>query len=613
MARSLRVWWSLGLFGAASTAGLFGPASCTTPVDPGEEPGGGGKGGSGLVTDPVVGTIYPDFPPEPQFDGGATAALTAAFTKGDAAAAAGGDPCLTDPAPDAMVPKNWSPLRFEWASASMNLFELRLKVKNQRNEFVVYTDKPEYTFSAELWSNLTSHSAGQDLELTLRGAKVENGAVTAGPVQGTKTAIHLAPVDAPGAVVYWSISTTAKTAFKGFSIGETTARNVITPEEVGGDTICVSCHTSSAAGDYTLFTQYVQNRDPQGALQWAKGRDAVGNPLAIVTENTGDPIRGNRFIKARALSGSDKAVAADKLSPFAAALLARSQQSSPITSKAFGSMVLTGADAALVASSKTEIVWTNLQAADGDLTPGKWWGVLQRNGDPGWAGSMTWSHDGQTVYYTSSPFSDSGVNSQAFSATQPAVYMDLYSVPYAGGKGGTATPLPGASEANYFEYYPVVSPDDKLLAFNRTPNEKKPDGTWRSSTRDPKAEVMVMPLGGGTQPITLKANQPAACAVAMKPELQSPGITNSWPKWAPSAGADNGKKYYWLVFSSDRQLDPAKRHAQLYLAAIVTKVNGNQETIEANYPAFSMSAQDKEDSNFIPAWDVFDLGKPGPH
>ena len=44
---------------------------------------------------------------------------------------------------------------------------------------------------------------------------------------------------------------------------------------------------------------------------------------------------------------------------------------------------------------------------------------------------------------------------------------DLYSVPYANRQGGAATPIPGASDPAFNEYYPSLSPDDQFIAFNR--------------------------------------------------------------------------------------------------------------------------------------------------
>ena len=45
--------------------------------------------------------------------------------------------------------------------------------------------------------------------------------------------------------------------------------------------------------------------------------------------------------------------------------------------------------------------------------------------------------------------------------------MNIHVVPFNDGAGGTVTPLAGASLPGVAEYYPAVSADDTLIAFNR--------------------------------------------------------------------------------------------------------------------------------------------------
>ena len=73
----------------------------------------------------------------------------------------------------------------------------------------------------------------------------------------------------------------------------------------------------------------------------------------------------------------------------------------------------------------------------------------------------TFSHDGKTVIYTSTSGSTDGRPMSA-----PA---DLFVVPFGARKGGVATPLAGAADPAYNEYYPALSSDDAFVAFNRIP------------------------------------------------------------------------------------------------------------------------------------------------
>ena len=101
-----------------------------------------------------------------------------------------------------------------------------------------------------------------------------------------------------------------------------------------------------------------------------------------------------------------------------------------------------------------------------------------------------------------------------------------------------AAPIPAATE-----FYPSFSPDDALVAFTRLAGNG-------SSYSNPASEVYVVPFAGGTggTAVRLAANDAAACQTT----LASPGLTNDWPKWSPHAVTANGKTYYWLTFSSKR-------------------------------------------------------------
>ena len=168
---------------------------------------------------------------------------------------------------------------------------------------------------------------------------------------------------------------------------------------------------------------------------------------------------------------------------------------------------------------------------------------------------------------------------------------DLYAVPYNSRKGGTAAKIPGASDPNVEEYYPAYSPDDAWLAYDTAPS-----GSTMYS--QPLAEVSVIPAAGGT-PTRLIANDPPACTGAT-----SPGVTNSWPKWAPQATTFAGKTYYWIIFSSTRDAD---KSPQLYITGVVV-----QGTTVKSYAAIYLWNQPAAEHNHTPAWDFFKIPPPVP-
>ncbi len=201
--------------------------------------------------------------------------------------------------------------------------------------------------------------------------------------------------------------------------------------------------------------------------------------------------------------------------------------------------------------------------------------------------SPSWSHDGTTIAYVSTNANQDGRLADG--------EADVYLVPYANRAGGTAMPLPGAADPGPREYYPTWSPDDAIIAF-----DKASSGSMYNNSL---AEVYVIPAAGSAAgPTRLAANDPPACTNQM-----SPGVTNSWPKWAPSVGtASGGRTFYWLVFSSTR--DPySAAGPQLYVTGLVTQ-GGQTKT----YAALYLWNQPEMEHNHTPAWDNFEIPPPPP-
>jgi len=528
----------------------------------------GGAGGEGGATGGMAGTggtggiigVCPctDFPKEPIFADGLTAEVATAF-----AGSPGGMPdgvCISEPASDAMVPSNWTPLFIEFSpTIGQNVFEIKLEVDNQVNPLVVYTTKYQYQMPPLMWKKLANNSAGHDVKITIRTMKYENGMITAGPFLSETTILHIAPIGAPGSVVYWAYEpVSSATAFRGFTVGDPETKVVLTPATAGTnaggkETGCVSCHSSSPDGKIMFYS-------------------------------SDDPPAKYRSVDARMVKDNLKPTP-DLISDAAFSLLGRHRQLAPILSPAhYGpgdSVVIT--TYVVDPSPKSDLIWTDLQAADANG-----WGVIARNGDPRNPTSASWSHDGKDIAYVSSAGGHEGVIAETIPADQT---MDIYVVPYNNRMGGDAKPLPGASDPQKREFYPVYSPDDTFIAFNRS-------NTAQSSYDQATAEIFLVSREGGV-PLRLKANDPAACT-----GLKSPGIANSWSRWAPQAPAHEGIRYYWLVYSSKRRVAAALR-PQLYISAILTKKENGVEVVVAEYPGVYVGSQDPKESNHTPVWDYF--------
>ncbi len=518
-----------------------------------------GDGGGSSTLDDGTG-MHDDFPAMPHVDPSLPVGTGIRFGTAAATSDAGGSaplvaPCVTEPQDDAMVPRNWTPIFVEWSSPDTQVVtEITMAVDNQAHAYVAYVPGRTFTMPQATWSALAAHSAGHDVTLTVRTAAMAANGALAPASPAARSTLHIAPVDAAGSVVYWSAS--PPTSFKGFAIGDAVSKTVLTPASAGasagGATTCIGCHTASVDGKLIFYTR--DGADTSRAID-------VRQVASAAPPSVGD------------------------VSPAAMALLARDKQYAPQVSAAHYAPNDAVALTVFRIGTVNELIWTDLHAADGNG-----WGQLARTGDTRNVSSPAWRHDGSAIAYTSSAGGGEGVIA---AVTPTDTTMAIYTVPYNSRQGGAATPLPGASDAAYRQFYPTYSPGDALLAFSRTASAV-------SSYNQPTAEIAIVPGGGGVA-TRLRANDPAICDGKV-----SPGLTNSWPRWAPKVGTSGDLRYYWLVFSSTRRGATAGR-PQLFISCIVTRVAQGVESLFAEHPAVYVTSQDAAANNHIPAWDAFDV------
>lgn len=539
-------------FGGGATGGAGGAGGS---LDDGSAGTGGGLFGDG-GPDAIFSGPYDDFPASPILDapdggGGSVPANAPQLFGGADAGAPSGGPCLVEPEIGALFPNNWLRPRFHFiAPSGQNLFEIRLHAANETNDLVVFTASTSWTMPLAMWQGLAAHVTDQPITVTVRGASWD-GTTLSGVSIGSSGNFTIAPVAASGSVVYWT--TSGGSTLKGFSIGDESVVTALAPSQVkmqaagGAQVTCVGCHTSTPDGKFAGFTT-------QGP--W-------GNAIASIEQATVGDVPS--FLGAGALAALQQAEIG--IQTFSKAHWKAGDR---IEIAPFGKD--TGA----------ELAWFDLEATQ----PGKGtaYGFLARTGDSRGAGAPTWSHDGAHITYVST--------TSEFTGRLGAGEADLYTVEYADKNGGTAKPVPGASDPAYNEYYPAYSADDALLAFDRIANGAD---MYNQAT----AELHVIPSSGGTA-VRLAANDPPACS-----GKSSPGVTNSWPKWSPEVLSANGKKYYWLIFSSTRD---ENGNPQLYVTGVVDD-GGKLETHAALY----LWNQPPDENNHTPAWDVFKIPPPTPH
>ncbi|MDB4954670.1 MAG: uncharacterized protein JWO36_2239 [Myxococcales bacterium] len=489
------------------------------------------------------------FPMTPIVGNGAPSNADVLF--GDPSIGIPGGPCIAEPSKGTLLPKKFLRQRFRLIPANgENLFEIRLHTPSIDHDLVAYTASTTWIVPQAIWDAMNTSLIDQPIEYRVRAAQWNGTALIGQPTISATGTFRIAPVDAPGTIVYWTSGASGNTtAFKGFNIGDETVHDVMGPSAVpGGGVLCVGCHTSTPDGKYVAFSAN-----------------------STVTDGR------NAHVDMRSLDGN--ATQPPFLTPSALTLINRSpNQQSPAYSAAHWAdgdhMMLS----MFPVSNVPSIIWTNLEATSTDQGTG--WGVIARTGDPGQAGAGTWSHDGQTIAYSSGPLVTSGMNLDNGRG-------DIYTVPYNGGAGGNATKLLGASDTNYSESYAAFSRDDALIAFVRVPATQNP-------YNNPQEEVYLVPRAGGV-PTRLMANDPMECTAAV-----SPGASNSWPKWSPKVQLAGTTKYYWLTFSSRRQPGATQ---QIYVAPVTVDANGAITT----YPAVYLWNQPTSESNHTPAWDEFQV------
>lgn len=505
---------------------------------------------------------YADFPKDPIIDtadGGGSATPQNApqlFAGGSAGGADVKAPCLVEPEIGSMVPRNWLRPRFRWVQpGGSNLFEIRVHAANQTNDLVVYTRSSAWVMPDELWKAFREHSAGFAITIGVRGGKLDGETLTevTPPMSGDWS---VAPVDAPGSIVYWRIGGGGG-ELKGFDVGDDGVRDILDPTKVqqGPDTQCVGCHVSSPDGKFAIVSS-----------------DDYGPPYGVGIASIEQGKEGQR---------------PDFLTDKAASVLEGQLRGISTTA----GPLWTAGKHIVVGSSNGALRWVNLDATtDPTVT-----GVIARTGDTKTKpNSPNLSHDGATVLYISA---DQQTDGRPSTAATDSRGLDLYTVPYADGAGGQAKAIDGAATAEWDEYYPSFSPDDRLVTFNRIAKGQDP-------YHNDNAEVFVIASAGG-EPQRLSANDPPSCV-----PRQSPGIENSWPKWAPakpSPATVDGRTYYWVVFSSTRNGTDNNRR-QLFMAPVVVGADGKVAPYKATY----LWNQPANENNHTPAWDVFVIPPQGP-
>jgi hypothetical protein len=572
-----------------------------------------------------------DFPLAPVMDpNGMPPANAAQLFAGAASGSLSAGPCIVEPESGSLYPKNWLRPRVFYipGASSQNLFEIRFHSPVETNDLVVYTTSTQWVMDKGVWTLLASKLIGTPITVIVRGVDSTGGT----PAVGASADFTIAPATANGAMIYWTTASfdnnATTTTLQGFHVGDEGTTTALTAGQVvqqvravpvGGGNLsgnfqnvfCIGCHTATPDGKYVAFT--AQWPWPN-ALATIQADAAVGAPPPWLSngavQNLSPDYRGNAWDTYYAPPAVNQVMLG--IQTFSPAHYANGDRI--VISQIGAALNSTGLRAPTIPTGVTsQLAWFDLewqppsnglidsglplaapcsnpqgamQGCTQPQPPNGGWGVLARVGDSNSAGGPNWSHDGTTIAYAST---DTGTKDGRMDTGN----SDIKLVPYNGKMGGTVAALSGASDPSYNEYYPAFSPDDKLVAFNRVPSGV-------SMYSEPRAEVFVVPATGGSA-TRLAGNDPPACT-----GLKSPGVQNTWPKWAPKAqiGSD-GKRYYWVTFSSTRH-PKAMGKQQLYVVAVVLDPQTNKID---TYGAIYLWNQSYQVNNLIPSWENLEIAQ----
>ena len=632
----------LGCAGVKQKPNQTGSGGNTTGASGGSTGRGGssnpGTGGTTITPTGCTGQCTDFEPtasnPNPVFDEGVSTDVATKFGN-----SGGSPPCVTEPEDGALYPNNWAPVRVRVPGNSTNL-KVTVHADMESTDLVAYSAPGEtWTMPKSVWAAISSHIPEQDITLTVQ--------TTTG---GTATVkFQIAAVGAGGSMVFWSAdpkqankmgiesSTTTQASLVndsyllGFTVGDTGTTKALTIDQVQQEVLsndqhntrnsrCIGCHVGTPDGNYVSYVDawpwpaVLANVSADMTLHGQALPGYLGcnaplnttctatNPPTVIQYAWGGPMT---FSKAHWTDPASPVTPVERIGIMSSQMV---DFNNPYATDDAYPGKLMWID---FTSTATSMATNGLQVPVANTA----YGYLQTTGDKNAAGFPNWSADGSTIVYvsaacpnpgTSNPSGPAGTGCGTQDGRLATGPSDIYQVPYNSHMGGTATPVPGASDKKMDEYYPALSPDSQFLAFNAVPS---PGYLYANKA----SELYVVPFGtgpgagAGATAIKLQANTPPACSGKV-----SPGINNHWPRWSPTVSTSGDKTYYWIIFSSNRYGTPPVASAnnslvevsQLYITAVV--VSGELHQI-GTYPAIYLYNQDPKRLNTTPAWQDFNI------
>ncbi len=597
---------------------------------------------------------------EPHPDDGSPLPPSNAASLFSGTASTTGGPCIHEPQDGSLFPNNWLRPRIYFTAPTGQIYQIRIHADRQSQDLVVYTESQTWELPNDIWRNLAASTWSEDITVTVEAVAPSGGTPTiSAPVH-----FQIAPANANGSMIYWATVDTHNGDgwLEGFGVGDDNVATALTVPQVQsrashlesggvegagaapGAPICIGCHVAVPDTNSVVFNDgwpwdgvasMVDPQDTGKVPPWLTpgGQSLLSMPwMGMVSFSPHLWNDMNQHLMVAAYQGcalfptpfpsyDTTDLLPDGGPPAGVAPYGYNGSNECDDTQMNSSTVEVTPAGGGQAYVATNLIWMDLSTPAAPATPvngtavsvvntassqlvaeeGTAWGFIARNGDSLGVVSPTWSHVGDRIVYAST--------NAAFSGRLGSGVSALWAVPFNGGAGGAAAPLPGVAAAGFNDFYPTFSPDDQYVAFNRAPAA---DNMYN----DPNDEIYVTPGAGGA-PVRLAANDPPACT-----GVKSPGITNTWPKWSPEYPRCNGQTYYWLVFSSSRAgvkyINGTSLSTQIYLTGMVDNGAGSVTTypgifiwnqhLTSSVTAFMGQSQ----SNRTPQWEPINLPTPPP-
>ena len=629
--RIIEVAALVGLFAAAGCAGVKPVASNGTG---GSSAKGGSFGSGGVSTGSGGSVITPsgcngpctDFEPTASSPNPIFQVNVPTDVGGMFGTPSGAGPCVTEPEDGSLFPNNWLPPRVR-VPGNKGYLKITFHADMESTDLVAYAQGDSWLLPKPIWQNLASHINDQNVSVTVQ---TPNGGATTVNFQ-------IAPVGAGGSMVFWSMdpmavgkdlsSVTNLTTIKndsfldGFTVGDDSTlfqasgtpalaitdvkQQVAKQDGTTQASHCIGCHVGTPDGNYVGFVDGWPWGGAFASIQAStKGQAIPTSPGATCTGWNTCPTGSRTYVQYPWMGGltfsQSHWTTGDQIAIVAAQLPA-ADLTMPWNTDDYqlGNLVWVDTESSAI---------TTTSSGQPFPTRGTAFDYMQHTGDLGGVAFPTWSNDGTTIVYSSTPVgcSGQGCTPGDKDGRLNMGHTDLYSVQYNNKAGGAATAVPGGSSSSLEEYYPAFAPDDSMLAFTAVQ-------AGQVMYANPVAELYVTPFAtpsglSGAQAIRLNANDPPKCT-----GLSSPGINNHWAKWSPTVGSANNRTYYWMIFSSNRynpqqmtvtngNMTNSVYVSQLYITAVV-----KNEVGYSTYPAIYLYNQPANRLNTTPAWQDFHI------